>query len=219
MTHRHGDQRDHSAAIMAVVTHPWEMWQALDAFEKHLHAQPTVPPLINLAAIHYQFEAIHPIVDGNGRVGRLLVILLMVEWGLLPGPILISPRKWNHAFSSTTTRCSPSQLRVTGLAGRSCSWRSLKFRRVMHWVAPTCSLRVSCQQRLKDAVCRETSASAIVRIPPSLSAQHSPRGQAARTLVLDIAPISWRCDTNRFRDDRTSAAGLARDLRWSSLRL
>jgi Fic family protein len=65
-----------------------EMKQALDAFEKYLHAAEDYPPLIRLALLHYQFEAIHPFVDGNGRIGRLLLSLLLVHWGLLPFPLL-----------------------------------------------------------------------------------------------------------------------------------
>jgi len=77
---------------------PERLWECLDPFEKFLHADGELPPLITIGAIHYQFEAIHPFIDGNGRVGRLLVVLLMVEWGLLPAPLLdlsayIEPRR------------------------------------------------------------------------------------------------------------------------------
>lgn len=66
-----------------------EMKKALDAFEKYLHKRnPIYPSLIRLAMIHYQFEAIHPFVDGNGRIGRLLLSLLMVNWELIPLPLL-----------------------------------------------------------------------------------------------------------------------------------
>ena len=65
-----------------------EMKEALDAFEKYLHAASDLPPLIRLALIHYQFEAIHPFVDGNGRIGRLLISLLLCEERLLPAPLL-----------------------------------------------------------------------------------------------------------------------------------
>lgn len=65
-----------------------EMIEALAALEKYLHEGNAYPPLVRLACIHYQFEAIHPFIDGNGRVGRLLVPLLMVSWGLLPHPLL-----------------------------------------------------------------------------------------------------------------------------------
>lgn len=65
-----------------------EMHEALDAFERFLHAEPVLPPLIRLALIHYQFEAIHPFLDGNGRVGRLLVSLLLCHERLLPQPLL-----------------------------------------------------------------------------------------------------------------------------------
>ncbi len=65
-----------------------EMQETLDAFEKYLHGSDTFPPLLRLAFIHYQFEAIHPFLDGNGRIGRLLTMLLLVSWDLLPLPLL-----------------------------------------------------------------------------------------------------------------------------------
>jgi Fic family protein len=65
-----------------------EMHDCLDAFEKYLHTPSEMPPLLRLAVIHYQFEAIHPFLDGNGRIGRLLISLLLHEWGLLPQPLL-----------------------------------------------------------------------------------------------------------------------------------
>jgi Fic family protein len=65
-----------------------EMAGALDAFEKYLHAPSELPPLVRLAIAHYQFEAIHPFLDGNGRIGRLLVTMLLCTEGLLPLPLL-----------------------------------------------------------------------------------------------------------------------------------
>ncbi len=65
-----------------------EMHQALDALEKFIHAPSDIPQLVSAGLIHYQFEAIHPFLDGNGRVGRLLVILLLIEWGLISQPML-----------------------------------------------------------------------------------------------------------------------------------
>jgi Fic family protein len=76
-------------ATAPYVTPPVEdMHQALDALEKFLHTDSEIPILIRIGMIHYQFEAIHPFLDGNGRVGRLLVALLLCEWGLLPQPLL-----------------------------------------------------------------------------------------------------------------------------------
>ena len=65
-----------------------EMHQALNDLEKFMHIDTEIPTLIRAGMIHYQFEAIHPFLDGNGRVGRLLIVLLMSEWGLLPQPLL-----------------------------------------------------------------------------------------------------------------------------------
>ena len=66
---------------------PNELPACLDAWEKYLH-QRGLPPLIQAALLHYQFEAIHPFIDGNGRVGRLLITLFLIERELLPSPLL-----------------------------------------------------------------------------------------------------------------------------------
>jgi Fic family protein len=67
---------------------PAEMNRCLAELEKYLHEKSPYPALINLALVHYQFEAIHPFVDGNGRVGRLLISLLLFEQKLLTQPLL-----------------------------------------------------------------------------------------------------------------------------------
>ena len=67
---------------------PEEMPGSVTEFERYLADPNTYPPLVRLALLHYQFEAIHPFRDGNGRVGRLLVSLLLVHWQLLPAPVL-----------------------------------------------------------------------------------------------------------------------------------
>ena len=65
-----------------------EMQEALGPLEKYLYDRSGLPPLIRLAMIHYQFEAIHPFLDGNGRIGRLILTLLLCAEGLLPQPLL-----------------------------------------------------------------------------------------------------------------------------------
>jgi cell filamentation protein, protein adenylyltransferase len=65
-----------------------EMEQALSDLEHFLHETTPHPPLVSIALAHYQFETIHPFLDGNGRLGRLLIVFLMVERDLLPQPLL-----------------------------------------------------------------------------------------------------------------------------------
>ncbi len=66
---------------------PDSLGEHLAAWEKFLHER-VLPPLVHLALAHYQFEAIHPFLDGNGRVGRLLITLQLCERGILPAPLL-----------------------------------------------------------------------------------------------------------------------------------
>ena len=60
----------------------------LKNLEEYIHAEDGPDPLIRLAVMHYQFEAIHPFTDGNGRTGRIVNILYLVEKGLLEWPVM-----------------------------------------------------------------------------------------------------------------------------------
>jgi Fic family protein len=61
---------------------------ALSAFERYIHSEDALPPLVRAGLLHVQFETIHPYLDGNGRIGRLLVTLLLEHWQLLSKPLL-----------------------------------------------------------------------------------------------------------------------------------
>jgi Fic family protein len=67
---------------------PHELMASLDNLEKFLHAQNSVPLLVKAGLAHAQFETIHPFLDGNGRVGRLLITFLLCAEGALTQPLL-----------------------------------------------------------------------------------------------------------------------------------
>lgn len=96
-----------------------EMHKALHALEGFLYAPSDLPPLIRLGMIHYQFEAIHPFLDGNGRVGRLLMTLLLCAWDLLPEPLLCL-----SAFFETHRRVYYDLLLNVGQQGAWQEWLS-----------------------------------------------------------------------------------------------
>jgi len=70
--------------------------EKLTNWERYLHEAVEVDPLIRMAVGHYQFEAIHPFPDGNGRTGRVINILFLIEQGLLDLPILYLSRYINY---------------------------------------------------------------------------------------------------------------------------
>jgi len=67
---------------------PHALGEQLSALERYFHAPDALPPLVRAGLLHVQFETIHPYLDGNGRIGRLLVTLLLEHWQLLKQPLL-----------------------------------------------------------------------------------------------------------------------------------
>ncbi len=67
---------------------PHALGEVLGAFERYIHADDELPKLVRAGLLHVQFETIHPYLDGNGRIGRLLVTLLLEHWKLLSQPLL-----------------------------------------------------------------------------------------------------------------------------------
>lgn len=93
-----------------------EMNECLGALEAFLDTR-EVPPLAHIALAHYQFEAIHPFLDGNGRVGRLLITLFMVERRILPAPLL-----YLSAFFEATRQDYYEHLRAVTERGAWAPW-------------------------------------------------------------------------------------------------
>lgn len=65
-----------------------DMKDALDELEQYIHSNDSLDPLIQAALIHYQFETIHPFLDGNGRIGRLLITLFLIQKKIISKPVL-----------------------------------------------------------------------------------------------------------------------------------
>jgi Fic family protein len=81
-----GGSRPGNAAF--VPPPPGRLPKALGMLEKYIHGKDSLPPIIRAALVHVQFETIHPYLDGNGRIGRLLISLLLEHWKLLSHPLL-----------------------------------------------------------------------------------------------------------------------------------
>lgn len=62
---------------------------------EYIRQGPSYAPLIDIGLVHYQFETVHPFLDGNGRLGRLLIMLMLYKWELLPGPYLYPSAYFN----------------------------------------------------------------------------------------------------------------------------
>jgi len=95
---------------------PEELMACLGTLEKFLHEQ-ILPPLVQIGLAHYQFETIHPFLDGNGRAGRLLITLFLVERSVLPRPLL-----YLSAFFEATRQDYYDSLRGVSERGEWNAW-------------------------------------------------------------------------------------------------
>ena len=89
-----------------------EMRAALSDWERFVHYPPPMPLLVRCALFHYQFETIHPFLDGNGRIGRLLIVLFLVEQGDLPQPFLYTSAYFEQHKSEYYDRLQAVRERV-----------------------------------------------------------------------------------------------------------
>jgi Fic family protein len=83
-----GSPTDSAETAVFVPPVPTRIPELLSDWEQFANTPPRLPILIQCALLHYQFETIHPFMDGNGRLGRLMVVLYLRERGLLPAPLL-----------------------------------------------------------------------------------------------------------------------------------
>ncbi len=116
---------------------PASMLDSLADWEQFLHERDELPDLVQCALMHEQFEAIHPFLDGNGRVGRLLITLFLIERGRLSQPLLylsayIEARRQD--YYDLLQRCRPM---ATGWDGFGFSCMASPRPRVMPCDVPT----------------------------------------------------------------------------------
>jgi Fic family protein len=100
---------------------PREMSESLNQFEKFLHDR-SLPPVVQAGLAHAHFEAIHPFLDGNGRVGRLLITLFLIERRVLPSPLL-----YLSAFFEATREAYYDRLLQVSKKGEWDEWLAYFF--------------------------------------------------------------------------------------------
>jgi Fic family protein len=115
--------------------------EKLANWERFIHDQVDIDPLIRMAVAHYQFEAIHPFTDGNGRTGRIVNLLMLVEQNLLELPVLYLSRyilrekaSYYRGLHAVTTDAAwePWVLFILSAVAETARWTTEKIRAICH---------------------------------------------------------------------------------------
>jgi Fic family protein len=173
---------------------PNELPGLLADWERYAHETPEVPLLVQNALLHYQFETLHPFLDGNGRIGRLLSVFLLVERGRLPAPLL-----YLSAYLERDRARYYEALQTVRQRGDSLPWIEL-FLTAVHTQSADAVVRA---QRLVEL--RE-------RYRVAASAISSSKAMMLVDLVCEVPIISSRAVEARLGVTRPTALKLLRQL-------
>lgn len=135
---------------------PYEMLQALSDLEKFINTSSGMPPLVKCALIHYQFETIHPFLDGNGRIGRLLIMLYLLSTKqirslLLYPSLFLKLNKQEYFDRLMLTRTKSDFAQWIDFFLRCICWSADQAINTIHAIA---NLQYSCIEKLKGAPSR-----------------------------------------------------------------
>ena len=108
------------------------LMQHMGDLEMYLHSEGDLPPLIKYAIIHYQFESIHPFLDGNGRLGRLLITLLLCADPTLERPLLPQPLLYLSAYFERNRERYYQRLDAVTKLGKWIEWLLFFLEGVAH---------------------------------------------------------------------------------------
>lgn len=187
---------------------PDEMIRALSDLERFLHER-KLPLLVQLALAHYQFEAIRPFLDGNGRIGRLLIPLLLLERGALSQPLL-----YLSAFFEQRRSEYYDHLLATSQKGDPAPWIGFFLegvRRQAHDAEERTVRLVELHQRMREELLAERKPMSVLRLAEELFATPllSASGVASRLGVS--APTAYKAiDALEERGDMREITGRRR---------
>lgn len=172
-----------------------EMKECLGQLETHLRASDELPPLVRLGLVHYQFEAIHPFLDGNGRLGRLIITMLLCAGKLLSQPLL-----YLSSFFEKHRDAYYHRLLRVSLAGEWEAWLSFFLEGVAEQAADgveRADRLLSLRQGYHDKLQTVRASALPIKLvdalfsSPIVSAPHAAR-------LLDVTPASARASINKL---------------------